>query len=93
MSTIESIKCSLDQSEITYGVLMDLSRAFDCVPYKLLIAKFRRYDVYMWTSDVISNYLIDPSQHVNIEIQINECIHVLLFFCLVHLVIMFLLMT
>ncbi len=34
---IESIKCSLDQGKIVCAVMMDLSRAFDYVPHKLLM--------------------------------------------------------
>jgi len=48
---VESIKRSLDKGNIVYGVLMNLSWAFDCVSHKLLIAKFRVYGVSVSTCD------------------------------------------
>ncbi len=47
---IESIKYSLDQGKIVCAVMVDLSRAFDCVPHKLLIAKFRSYGISLSAS-------------------------------------------
>ena len=32
-------KLSLDDRNVTFALLTDLSKAFDCLPYKLLIAK------------------------------------------------------
>ena len=31
---VERMNCSLDKGKIVCGVLIDLSRAFDCVPHK-----------------------------------------------------------
>ena len=72
---VESIKCSLDKGKIVCGVLMDLSRAFDCVPHKLLIAKFRAYGVSVSACDVITSYLTDRRQRVKIGTQRSEWIH------------------
>ena len=36
---IENIKLSLDKGQIVIMILMDLSRAFDCIPYRLFISK------------------------------------------------------
>ncbi len=63
---IESIKCSLDQGKIVCAVMMDLSRAFDCVPHKLLIAKFRSYGISLSACDVITSYLKNRKQRVKI---------------------------
>ena len=69
INMIESIKCSLDQGKIVCAVLMDLSRAFDCVPHKLLIAKFRAYGLSISACNVITSYLKDRKQRVKIGVN------------------------
>ncbi len=34
---------ALDSGDVTGAVLTDLSKAFDCLPYCLLVAKFKAY--------------------------------------------------
>ena len=59
VNMVESIKCSLDKGNIVCCILMDLSRAFDCIPHKLLISKFKAYGVSVSACDVITSYLKD----------------------------------
>ena len=40
---IENWKKALDEKFLVGTVLMDLSKAFDCIPHDLLIAKLRAY--------------------------------------------------
>ena len=40
---IENWKKSLDQNKFAGAVLMDLFKAFDCIPHDLLIAKMHAY--------------------------------------------------
>ena len=35
----------LDNNYVVSGVLIDLSKAFDCVPHDLLIARLEAYDI------------------------------------------------
>ena len=61
---IEKWKYQLDNSRIIGAVLMDISKAFDCIPHDLLIAKLntnafdgiaRVYSVYSLILSVISH--------------------------------------
>ena len=87
----ESIKCSLDKGNIVCCILMDLSRAFHCIPHKLLISKFKAYGVSVSACDVITSYLKDRRQRVKIGTQRSEWMHAhkgsAQGLCLVHLVI------
>ena len=42
-SLIENWKKNLDNIKIVGAVLMDLSKAFDCIPHDLLISKMEAY--------------------------------------------------
>ena len=42
---MEELKKCLDNNYVVSGVLVDLSKAFDCVPYDLLIAKLEAYGI------------------------------------------------
>ena len=43
MRLIENWKMELDNKKFVGAVLMDLSKAFDCIPHDLLIAKMNAY--------------------------------------------------
>ena len=45
---------------------MDLSKAFDCMPHDLLIAKFKAYGVQDQSIKIIKSYLTDREQRVRI---------------------------
>ena len=42
---IEQWRACLDENKVVGGILMDLSKAFDCLPHDLLIAKLEAYGV------------------------------------------------
>ena len=44
---IENWKAALDTNLFTGAVLMDLSKAFDCTPYDLLMAKLYTYGLVL----------------------------------------------
>ena len=48
------------------ALLMDLSKAFDCMPHELLIAKFKAYGVQDQAIKIIKSYLSDREQRVRI---------------------------
>ena len=58
---------SLDQGG-TYGALLtDLSKAFDCLPHKLIIAKVYAYRVDMPSLKLINSYLSKRRQRIKIN--------------------------
>ena len=53
----EEWKKSLDDKNIIGAVLMDLSKAFDCIPHDLLMAKLYAYGLYMDAITFIYSYI------------------------------------
>ena len=47
----------LDKSGFVGTILMDLSKAYDCLPHDLLIAKFEAYDIGKSGLNLLLNYL------------------------------------
>ena len=59
-------KC-LDNNYVVGGVLMDLSKAFDCVPHNLLIAKLEVYGINENLLAYLHSYLSNRKQCVRIN--------------------------
>ena len=70
----ENWKAALDSNLFTGAVLMDLSKAFDCIPHDLLIAKLRAYGFSFETLIFLNSYLRSRKQCVKIN---NICSNVL----------------
>ena len=64
---IENWKKALDEKFFVGAVLMDLSKAFDCIPHDLLIAKLHAYGFSEKTITFIYFYLKCRKQNVKIE--------------------------
>ena len=64
---IENWKKALDEKFFVGAVLMDLSKAFDCIPHDLLIAKLHAYRFSEKTVTFIYSYLKCRKQNVKIE--------------------------
>jgi hypothetical protein len=63
---ITSWKLSLDKNHYFGAVLMDLSKAFDCLPHGLLIAKLRAYGFTDHACLLLCSYLQNRHQRVKI---------------------------
>ena len=63
---IEKCRKCLDDGGVVGMVLMDLSKAFDCLPYDLLIAKLEAYGFGMKCLRFIHSYLSGRKQRVKI---------------------------
>ena len=64
---IESWKKSLDNHKVVGAVLMDLSKAFDCIPHELLIAKMEAYGFSVDSLKFFYSYLKQRKQNVKIN--------------------------
>ena len=74
---IENWKAALDRNLFTGAFLMDLSKAFDCIPHDLLIAKLHAYGFSFETLTLLNSYLRNRKQCVKIN---NICSDFLNFF-------------
>ena len=63
----EEWRQNLDQNKIVGAVLMDLSKAFDCLPHELLIAKLEAYGFDYSSLKLIYSYLKGRKQAVSIN--------------------------
>ena len=64
---IENRKAALDSDLFTGAVLMDLSKAFHCIPHNLLIAMLRTYGFIFETLTFLNSYLRNRKQCVKIN--------------------------
>ena len=64
---IDLWKWSLDRDQFVGTLLMDLSKAFDCIPHGLLICKLRAYGVSEKACIFLSTYLSGRYQRVKVE--------------------------
>ena len=67
----------LDDSGYTGTVLMDLSKAYDCVPHDLIIAKFEAYGFDNISLKLFHSYFSNRKQRVKIGSAISEWIDIL----------------
>ena len=60
-------KKALDKHMHVGLLLLDLSKAFDCLPHKLLLCKLHAYGVSRGASDLLCYYLTNRTQRVKIS--------------------------
>ena len=69
---IENWKKALDEKFLVGTVLMDLSKAFDCIPHDLLIAKLHAYGFSLKTVTFIYSYLKRRKQKVKVNNVLSD---------------------
>ena len=63
---LEDWRKALDNQECVAAILMDLSKAFDCLPHGLLIAKLKAYGLSEGAVKLLDSYLSDRSQQIRL---------------------------
>jgi len=61
---VEDWKAALDNNKYVAAILMDLSKAFDCLPHDLLALKLRAYRLSGEACSLVFNYLTERQQMV-----------------------------
>ncbi len=61
---VDEIAKSLDSNDVTYGIFLDLAKAFDTVNHKILTGKLQHYGVRGVPSDWFNSYLSERKQTV-----------------------------
>ena len=69
---IEKWKKSLDSKGSFGALLTDLSKAFDCIPHELMIAKFDAYGFDLKVLTLVFNYLPNKKQRVKINCSYSD---------------------
>jgi hypothetical protein len=66
LRVIEDWKKALDKNEYLAAILMDLSKAFDCLPHDLLLMKLKAYGLSQSALEMLNSYLTNRKQCVKI---------------------------
>ena len=66
-SLVNKITTAIDRKEVTAGVFLDLSKAFDTLNHEILLAKLQHYGINGLTLKWIKSYLMGRKQFVQIK--------------------------
>ena len=72
IKAIDDWKVSLDRNLMIGAVFMDLSKAFDCLPHGLIIAKLHAYGLSLDACGLFSSYLCNRFQRVKVKTSRSE---------------------
>ena len=67
----------LDNSGVVGTILMDLSKAFDCLPHELVLAKLHAYGVDIKSLKLLQDYLSNRTQRVKLDSTFNSWLKIL----------------
>ena len=69
---VEDWRKALDNHKYVAAILMDLTKAFDCLPHSLLLGKLSAYGLSDKSCSLVSNYLSNRKQQVKLEPHYSE---------------------
>ena len=64
---LEDWKTALDKNQYVAAILMDLSKAFDCLPYDILLCKLSAYGLSPKSVELLRNYLTGRKQQIKLQ--------------------------
>ena len=64
---INICKKALDDGNVCIALLTDLSKAFDCLLYRLLICKLRAYGLSVNACELLKSYFCERKQRVKLS--------------------------
>ena len=70
---VDKIRNSVDKGEMTCGIFVDLSKAFDTVNHKILLSKLDHYGFRGKTNKLLESYLTNRKQYVQIGNAKSKC--------------------
>ena len=76
LAMVENCKKALDQGNEYRALLTDLSKAFDCLPHDLIVAKLQAYGFSIDSLKLINSYLTEGKQRVKINHQFSSCLDI-----------------
>ena len=75
---INICKKALDDGNVCMALLTDLSKAFDCLPYRLLICKLRAYGLSVNACELLKSYFCERKQRVKLGDKYSDWLGLLL---------------
>ena len=64
---LEDWKTALDENQYVAAILMDLSKAFDCLPHDILLCKLSAYGLSPKSVELLRNYLTGRKQQIKLQ--------------------------
>lgn len=72
LKIVEDWKLAFDHKKYTAAIMMDLSKAFDCIPHDLILAKLNAYGLTNAATSQISSYLCNGKECLTLENVCND---------------------
>ena len=66
------VKKAIDDGNACIALLTDLSKAFDCLPYRLLICNLRAYGLSANACELLKRYFCERKQRVRVGDKYSE---------------------
>ena len=64
---LEDWKTALDKNQYVAAILIDLSKAFDCLLHDILLCKLSAYGLSPKSVELLRNYLTGRKQHIKLQ--------------------------
>ena len=72
IKVFEDWKNTVDNNVYVAAVLMDLTKAFDCLPHDLLLLRLKAYCLSEYALNLIDDYLSNRKQRVKVDTYFNS---------------------